>query len=299
MTGNHKIIFFSSLSIVMLFFSCTAPIDINTRDSEPMLVVYGCLTNEFKTQYVRLTLSSPYFYNADNPVISDAKVRVTASNGREYLFTHDTKGFYVSQRRFAVVPGITYHLTVEVDLKKDGTTACYEAETVTLPEVPVDSITMTSLNLMGFQHYSLNLFMQEPAESENYYLFNFIINDTISNSKISDFIISDDLMLNGEYLNGISLKYFNDAAEFEERGNDWDIFLMSPGDRVRLHILNIEKGYYYFIRDCISEKYGENPFFGGPPSNIYTNLSNGATGYFTSYCIQEKEAVAPEPSNQK
>jgi hypothetical protein len=147
---------------------------------------------------------------------------------------------------------------------------------------------------MGFLHYSLNIYAQEPFETENYYLFNFFINDTISNNKVSDFIISDDLMYNGIYLNGISLRYFNDASDFEASGNDWDIYLVSPGDRIRVQMLNIEKGYYNFIRECMMEKYGENPFFGGPPSNIHTNIPKGAVGYFTSYCIREKETVVPD-----
>ena len=284
----------SFLCIIILTFSCTAPIDINTRDSEPVLVIYGCLTDENINQKIRLTRSSPYFHNTENQIVSDAKVWVTTSNGREYPFVHDENGYYLSQRRFSVVSGMTYHLSVEVHMNKDGVKDLYEAETMTLPLVPIDSVTITSLNIMGFQHYSLNIYTQEPSDTENYYLFKYFINDSISNDKITDLIISDDLMFNGEYLNGISIRYFNAAADFEDRDNDRDMYLVSPGDRIRLQMMNIEKGYYLFIRDCMMEKYGENPFFGGPPSNIHTNLPKGAVGYFTSYCIHQKETRVPE-----
>jgi len=273
---------------VGLCFSCTAPIDISTRDGEPALVIYGYLTDESKNQNIRLSRSSPYFQEEENPVVTDAKVRVTASNGKEYTFVHDKDGYYVSQRRFAAAPDVTYRLSIEVN--KD----IYEVETTTLPKLPVDSITITKLNIMGFLHYSLNIHFQEPAETENYYLFKFFINDSISNEKITDLILSDDEMFNGEYLDGVSVMYFNSAADFEDTDDDWGMYLVSPGDRIRLQVLNIEKGYYQFLRDCRTEKRGENPFFGGPPSNIYTNLPKGAVGYFTSFCITEKSIVIPE-----
>ena len=280
----------------IFFISCTAPIDIHTRDSEPVVVIYGCLTNENKNQYIRVTSSSPYFYNSDNQTIDDAKVKVTSSNGREYTFAHERNGYYISQRRFTAVPGVTYRLSVEVDSGRDGKTESYEAETTTLPIVPVDSIGFNVINIMGLKHYSLVFYMQEPAETENYYLFNFFINDSISNEKISNSLISNDLMYNGEYINGASVTFFEDGSDpnviawNEENEN---VFMVIPGDRIRLQILNIEKGYYHFISHCMREKYGENPIFGGPPSNIHTNLSNGAVGYFSSYCIQERVTVVP------
>jgi hypothetical protein len=36
---------------------------------------------------------------------------------------------------------------------------------------------------------------------------------------------------------------------------------------------------------------GENPFFGGPASNIITNISNGGLGYFTTYAGSTAETT--------
>ena len=285
------------LYLLPSFSSCTAPIDIRTRDSEPVIVIYGCLTSEYKHQIIRVTSSSPYFYDTVNPTIEDAKVKVTSSAGREYTFDYKRDGYYVSQRRFAAAPGVTYHLSVEVDEGNDGNIEHYEAETTTLPIVSVDSIDIKAISIMGYKHYSFIFYMQEPAETENYYLFNFFINDSISNEKISNSLISNDLMYNGEYINGANITIFEDGNDpdvierFEESEN---VFMVKPGDQLRLRMLNIEKGYFQFISHCINEKYGENPLFGGPPSNIHTNLSNGAIGYFTSYCIEEKVTVVPD-----
>ena len=284
------------ICVFAVLFSCTAPIDIHTRDSHSVIVIYGCLTSEYKNQYIRITRSSPYFYDATNQNVTNAKVKVTSSNGREYTFINDTNGYYFSQRKFSAVTGTTYHLSVEVDSESDGQTTLYEAQTTTLPIVPVDSIDVKSINIMGFGHYTLNFYMQEPVETENFYLFKFIINDSISNDRVSEFLFSNDLMYNGEYINGANVTFFGDGADpnvAEINRDNENAFLVKPGDRIRLQILNIEEGYYTFIRDCMREKYGENPFFGGPPSNIHTNLSNGAVGYFSSFCLQEKVTVVP------
>ena len=290
----HKIS--AVLFSILAFFSCTAPIDIHTRDSKPVLVVYGCLTDVSTLQHIRLTASSPFFDNAPNAAIMNAKVSVRASSGREYSFVSEKDGYYVSNRQFSVIPGVTYYLSVEVDFDGDGITEVYEAETTTLPIVPIDSIDITTLNIMGYRHFSLNLYMQEPSETENYYLFKYFINDSISNDMVSEFLISNDLMFNGEYLDGVNITYFEDFSDpkiVELFRNNENALKVYPGDRLQLQILNIEKCYFNFIRECMNEKYGENPFFGGPPSNITTNLSNGAIGYFTSFCIQEAETCFP------
>ena len=290
----HKTVAF--LFSTLAFFSCTAPIDINTRNSAPVIVIYGCLTDVFTYQYIRLTASSPFFDDVPNPAITDAKVSVRTSTGREYNFAGEKDGYYVSSRRFSAIPGVTYYLTVEVDFDKDGITDVYEAETTALPIVPIDSIDITALSIMGFSCFSLNIYMQEPVETENYYLFKFFINDSISNDLVSEFIISNDRMFNGEYLNGVNITYFDDYSDpkvVELNRNNENALMVYPGDRLQLQILNIEKGYYHFISECRREKYGENPFFGGPPSNISTNLSDGAIGYFTSFCIQFAETCFP------
>jgi|GEM_PF-566910 len=300
-SASHKIFNFSTvLFTLIMFFSCTAPIDINTRDSEPVIVIYGQLTDENKHQFIRITSSSPYFDNKTNPIVSDAKVKVTSSDGDEYAFIYEEDGYYVSDRIFAASLGITYHLAVEVDFDKDGTIETYEAETTILPIFPVDYVDIVPLSSMGYRYFSLNFYAQEPVETDNWYLFRILVNDSLANGSISKHIISEDEMYNGEYIDGASIYYLADATdekhikdrEDQDSFTEEEIFV-TPGDNIRVQILNIEKGYYNFILQCISEKDGENPFFGGPPSNITTNLSNGAVGYFAGFCIQEKATVVP------
>ena len=300
---NRKIaVVMAVLFSILLIFSCTAPIDINTRDSEPVVVIYGCFTNENANQKIRVMVSSPYFDETPNMAITDAKVTVKTSSGREYTFHGDEDGYYFSNRRFSVVPGVTYYLTVEVDYDHDGKNEIYEAESTTPPMLPADSIEIKAMSIMGYRHYALNLYMQDPPGVENWYLFKYMINDPLSNDNITDYIISDDAMFDGRYMNGISITYFEDMTDPKVAAihkDNPDVVVVYPGDQLRLLVSNIEKGYYEFISQCMQEKSGENPFFGGPPSNITTNLSGGAIGYFTSYCIFETETVFPAFPDQK
>ncbi|MDR2774690.1 MAG: DUF4249 domain-containing protein [Tannerella sp.] len=282
------------------FFSCTAPVDINTRDSEPVIVIYGCLSDEHKNQSVRITSSSPYFDDKENGLVTDADVRIKDSEGHDYTLLYGENGYYFSDAGFDVRPGVTYHLIVNVDFDKDGTEETYEAVTTVLPLFTVDSINVKPVTIMGYRHFSLNIYMQDSPETKDFYLFRFYVNDTLTNSRISDYVVANDEFINGSYVEN-AIYYFEDNTDKNavKKNEDDDSpfnedYTVSPGDGIRLQILNIEEGYYTFINECSTEMRGQNPMFGGPPSNISTNLSGGAaTGFFTGYCIHEKTAVVP------
>jgi len=282
--------------VLSRMLSCTAPIELETRNSEPVIVIYGIITDEDKHQKIRITESSPYFDEKTNNPVNDAAVKVTSSEGQTYNFRITEDGNYFSVDKFAGQQGITYNLTVDVDFNKDGKTETYCAETTLLPPVKADSIEIKQIDIMGFSHYSLNVYMQEPPETENYYIHKFFINDTISNDKLSRLTISDDQMYNGAYLSGVTITFFEDGTDPDvvkmTEDNDY-VYYVIPGDVVKLQILNIEKGYFQFINDCSRERNGENPFFGGPPSNIKTNILGVAVGYFSSYCVSETSTVIP------
>ncbi|MDR2472379.1 MAG: DUF4249 domain-containing protein [Tannerella sp.] len=297
--------FFPVILFLLSLFSCTERIDIPTRDAPPIPVVYGCLTDAYGRQAIRLTSSSPYFEKAVNKDITNASV-VVRSSVKEYRFEYGENGYYISTENFACVAGETYKLEIKVDFDRDGTPETYQAQTVTPLAVSLDSISLSPQNLMGFGHYGLRINMQDPPEIENYYLFRYYLRDTITNDDLTQYILSEDRMFNGVYLKNININFFEDGTDEnvlkmieESKNSDYLYYqrldnLLYPGDTVRLEIMNIEKDYFRFINDCRSEKRGENPLFGGPPSNIITNISNGAAGFFTSHCIRTKSTAVPE-----
>jgi hypothetical protein len=277
--------------IVSLLSSCVEPINIDTDNSPPVIVIYGYLTNEPTFHSVRVSVSSPYFDLSLNKSVSGATVKITSSNN-EVFELHELDsipGLYVTVNREAGVPGTTYSLSVEVDFDNDGKKETYTA-TSTMPDVvEVDSVEIKNMTLMGYQLYTLNLYAQDTP-AEDYYFGKYMINDSVVLFNINQLSPMSDIAFNGQYLNGLAIQRFwniNEKERIEREDDDEDRIrrrvYLCPGDTVAFSLCHIEKGYYDFIVQCQGEMSGENPFFGGPASNIVTNISNGGLGYFTTY----------------
>lgn len=281
------------IGLVALITSCTASIDLKTNDSEPVIVIYSCLSDQLSYQTVKLSASSPYFEEKQNQPVSDAVVIIRSSGNEVFELKEraNEKGTYQTQVPMAAATGVTYRLTVEVDFDEDGVLETYEA-TTTMPRLfALDSIRINPTKIMGYQHYALEMYgMEEPGE--DYYLCRFVVNDTLSRFKLSQYVVFSDKGYDNRPFEGTVLTYIDDASnDFIEEDDDY--LVVEPGDKLALHISRIEKGYYDFIWQCQQEKSGENPFFGGPASNITTNISNGGVGYFTSYHTSVLEAYIP------
>jgi hypothetical protein len=292
----------TAFSIVWLLVSCVEPFEIRTDNSSPVIVIYGCLTDEMAYHRIQVSTSSPYFDTQLNRGISGAEVRITSSDDQVFVFEEvDTvPGLYLTTTKMAGIPGETYLLSVETDFDNDGVKEIYTATSTMLSTVAVDSIELKNIQLMGYRFYFLNLYAQDPP-TEDYYLCRYKVNDSLIMSRINQLSSMDDRAFNGQYINGMSVQQFWDISErdrIESADDDDDdgtrrIYL-SPGDVVNFSLSRIEKGYYNFITQCRKEMRGENPFFGGPPSNIDTNISNGGIGYFATYAFSTVETVVPE-----
>lgn len=272
--------------LLSLFTSCTERIDIDTENSDPVLVIYGCITNELTYQKVEVSRSSPYFDDQPNQGISGAKVTISSLSGDEVWQLEESKsdkGQYQTIQPIAANSSVSYTLKVEYDFNNDGTDEVYEAVTTVQQPFEVDSAKINSLNIIGRHHYTFNIYGQESPETD-FYLCKFFVNDSLVSSSISQYTLFDDKVINGAYLNGLMINTFADIEEKADYGDDIPdyLFFVESGDKVTLEISREEKGYYDFIMQCQQEIDGENPFFGGPPSNIDTNLTMGAVGYFSS-----------------
>lgn len=286
-------------SIQTLFFSvllvsCTETIEIKTDNSPPVIVIYGCLTDDLTHQTIRVSSSSPYFDKEPNPSISGAEVQITPSEGELIRFRESSTvpGLYESIEPVAGVPGITYLLSVETDFNNDGAAETYTASSTMPHPVRIDSMQIKHVKAPVFEGYDLYIYAQDPPTTD-FYLANYRVNDSLATAKISMHSMIKDDIINGQYLNGFSLMIFQDLEYEIEQGEDIedDRVYLKEGDKVTLEFSRVEKGFYYFISQCQHEMEGENPFFGGPASNIETNISNGGTGFFTSYCIDRTTTI--------
>jgi hypothetical protein len=289
-----------TIFIVLLLASCVEPFDIKTDNSPPVIVIYGYLTDEPAFHAIKVSASSPYFDTSLNRGISGAIVKITSSENNAFNFKEadSIPGLYLTVNKVTGIPGLTYSLSVETDFDNDGIMETYTATSTMLSAVKIDSIEIKNTELMGYKFYNLNLSAQEPP-SEDYYLGKYKVNDSAVLNNINQFSPMRDVAFNGQYIKGMAVQRFWNIVEkdrIERNDNDGNTerrrVYLSPGDTVTYSLCHIEKGYFDFIVQCQNEMNGENPFFGGPASNIITNISNGGRGFFTTYASSTAKSVA-------
>lgn len=288
---------------VTILSSCTEDTTIKTTNSTPVPVIYGTITDHNVRQEIDLSSSTGYFDKSENKSISNATVTLEADSAgvsHSYTLTQDSvgSGIYKTHDPMAGKPNWTYKLTVNMDFNGDGTTETYTADCTMPQRVKLDSINVTKMKEDEYTMYSLNISAQDPAGVKNYYLCKYSINDTLYN-KISKYIEFDDTSVDGLYVTNLAIWNFFDKSNKSKFSDDdaAEMVFLSGGDKIDVEISNITKGYYDFIYDCQSQKDGSNPFFGGPPANISTNITNGARGYFTAYSTSSASCIVPMKYN--
>lgn len=281
--------------LILLMASCTERIDLDLEGADPVIVIYGTVTDTLAYQSVAISSSVPYFDEQHNPTVSGARVTITTSGNEIWtlLESETKKGTYQTEVLKAGKPGESYFLKVEYDFDKDGIIELYEASGTMLSPMLIDSVSIGTINSMGFNLFTVNLSAQEP-QGEDFYVSKYYVNDTLA-TKLSKYGLMNDILIDGQYLNGFLAYFFADMAEIDDYSDD-DIkhnTFLSSGDEVIVEYNRVEKGYYNFVEQAQDVKDGENPLFGGPPSNIQGNISNGAVGYFAAYSPARLKVKVP------
>ena len=291
-----KRIYNSLLALLILSTTaCTERIDLDLEGAEPAIVIYGTVTDTLGYQSISISSSVPYFDQQHNPAVSGALVTITTSNNEVWTLreSNTEKGVYQTEELKTGKAGESYYLKVQYDFNQDGSTEIYEASSTMPDPILLDSVKIKTMNDMGSNMFTVNIFGQEP-EGEDFYFSKYYVSDTLA-TKLSQYSLMNDILFDGQYLNGILAFFFADLAEIEDYPEDDRKYytFLSSGDEVIVEYCRIEEGYFNFIKQAQDVKYGENPMFGGPPSNIQGNISNGAVGYFAAYSPTRLKAVAP------
>lgn len=260
-----------------IFASCEETIDLDLRQTEPRVVIEGLVTDQPGMQSVKVTWSTGFYQSGPTPRITDALVSVQDNLGQVVNFVHnprghaDSAGIYLPENEFTGIVGRTYTLTVGVN----GQT--FQASDKLLPVIPIDSLDYT---VNEFQEedpeeegkiYEVLMFAKEPQDENNFYLFKFYRNDTLTVFNDTDIYYSDDELL-AENINGVpSPVYFgmNDVA------------------RVEAYSLS-RVGYVYFndLWSILNNDGGG--MFGPIPAPPRTNVTNEAIGFFQVSSMKSK-----------
>ncbi len=266
------------LSLVVIFFltSCEETIQLDLEQAGQRIVIEGLLTNRAQDQYVRVTRTLD-FYQAGRPEnVTDAAVSVRDDMGNTYAYVQAEPGYYIPDGTLQGQVGATYTLTVQVGQ------AVYESEDQLLPVADVDSISYMLNNNPGQTRidkghlYDLLLYLKEPKETEDYYLFKFYRNDSLTYTNSNDiYILSDEILSE-------SIFGFPGPVYYAEQ------------DTARMEMFSVSRDGYLFYSDLTNLLFSDGGLFGPVPANPRSNISNGALGFFqVSAVISEEVIIRP------
>ncbi|HCE56867.1 MAG TPA: hypothetical protein DER09_03470 [Prolixibacteraceae bacterium] len=247
---------FYLLILTFVFSGCEKVIDVDLNDADPQIVIEGNVTADNGLAEVIISMTSSYFDTVPGLKISDAEVFVTDEDGKKFRFYETGPGIY---RSFEMRPrtNTAYKLTVEANGE------VYQAESTLKPTIAIDSVTWfydegTSFFDAG---YYLNVYLLDPAETDNYFRINIYRNGILKSSS-DDLIIFNDRFVNGKKLEILLL---NDPYRIN--------------DTVMVQLISIDENVYEYFK-TFTELLNNNPG-SAAPANPNSNLSNGALGYFS------------------
>ncbi len=279
-----KYILYILLVTLVSLSSCTEKIDIELDSDRIRLVVDGIITDIPGEQYVKLTETADYFSNEQPKGVGNATVIIESQNGPILLTESDSvAGLYLMPDGFVGVQGNIYQLNIKLENEIGGYKDYFANTKMPLLSDDIDSIAVEWMP--QFEGWVVRLYAQDP-DREDFYMFNGLRNGELITDSIHEVNITDDRLFNGNYTSGVMVLMFNEDQ-------------LDPGDLFTLVLSNITKEYASFVTEVQIEIQPKEPLFSGPPANVSSNISNGATGWFTSYPSAFSSTIVQEIPEEK
>jgi hypothetical protein len=185
------------LVIVILtgFFSCEDVIEVELNKAEPRLVIEASIdwlkNTSGNEQEIKLTLSAPFFDN-EVPPANGATVSITNSMNTVFNFIEDANSGIYKNAEFIPVINESYNLNI---VYKDEV---YTATETLKSVVPIDFIEQSNEGGFSGDQIEIKAFYTDPADEENYYLFEFLSDFT----PIPSLEVYEDRFTNGNQIFG-------------------------------------------------------------------------------------------------
>ncbi len=150
----------------MILFSCTEPYLLQTSNFEEALVIEATLTNELKTQEIKLTKT--YRLEENGPVfVENANVTIEDDLGNVYNFIEGDE-IYESQNQFQATVGRKYKLTIITNGKT------YTSTQEVLSTInPIQNIEIHDKTIAGVRGAEIKVKAFDPTSSSKYYRYEF------------------------------------------------------------------------------------------------------------------------------
>lgn len=246
-----KIHIFIAFLFVLLTSGCeeVIPVDLNT--DPPRLVVEASLKWQKGTagdkQMIKLSTTTSYFSNLI-PTVSGAKITVKNSQNTVFDFTEGSVAGQYNCDNFAPKINETYTLTIILN----GVT--YTATETLKSVAPIEEITQNDKGGIAANRIQLKSTFTDPANENNFYLYNYSYKDKIA----QDFFTDDDVSFQGN-------KFFSLSRNAE----------LEKGDNVIITHYGISEKYFNYMKVLISISgaRGGGPFQ-APPVTVRGNILN-------------------------
>ncbi len=276
---------FVLITALFLATACTEKIDVELDTTYARLVVEGVVSSDSMNHYVLLSLTSDYFSNKPSPKVQNAVVELSFENETIQLIESETiPGRYETPYAFSGVIGTTYDLDIsQVDVDQDGEEEFYHASSTMAGGSELEKIELKYYPTPVVSGYTVFVYLYHPIESRDWFGFNLIKNSDILTDSLSKYSVVSDELFDTGYFPGLPAGFLSDDDPRQA---------VHPGDTITFELNCIEEAYYNFISEAQLELAGNFPLFSGPPSNIVSNIDNGAMGTFTAYSIQRYSVVA-------
>lgn len=265
--------------------ACTEAIDIELDTTYNRLVVEGAVTTDSMKHYVILSITSDYFSHSHSPRVRDAFVELSFGNESMQLVENtEIPGLYETPTAFRGVIGTTYDLKIsQVDVDQDGVEELYNASSTMAGGSELHYIELKYYPSSFASGYAVFMYANHPTDQRDWFGFKLSKNGVLLTSSLSEYsVMSDDIFDDG-YFPGLPVGFLSDDETEQE---------VFPGDTVTFELHCIEEAYYNFVVEAQTEIAGYYPLFSGPPSNVISNISNGALGIFAAYSVQRSYAIA-------
>jgi hypothetical protein len=266
------------IKICSLFFlvatlaSCTKVIHLNLKNSDPLFVVEGTITDSIGTAQVLISKTKDFY--ADNTFvgITGAVVTITDDSGIITILAATDSGVYQSPTLVGQ-QNRTYTLNVNVG----GQT--FTAISTMPVKVPFDSLYITNEPSFGSARKTATVVYTDPAGKGNSYRFVEYLN---GKQQQALFVGNDDYTDGNK--NIVPLNIFGgDADSLSNRK-------INTGDTVKIDMQCIDKNVYEYWFSLDQSSTGSSQ--SAAPGNPVSNMKGGALGYFSANTLQSRSVVS-------
>lgn len=292
---KRKSVYTSTLALIalaLLFSACQEKIDVDYSkiESSPVLLVEGKITTDTTSHYVILNKTLP-LDNLELNYVAGATITLKG-NGQEYAYTYKGKGKYETAPDVYGVVGEAYELSIVLENGEQ-----YNAETTIPNSADIDSVKFIYEEFENFELYFHNLYFHgwELPEEGNAYLWNIYMNGTLYNDTLWKTVFVEDEFVNGNYVGVNPLTGESNFAVYALEPHE----VTSDTVNVLVEMESIPLGYYNFFVSLMQQTVWVGSPFDANKADPFTNISNGAMGYFYGANVKRAKTTYIRPEESK